>query len=78
MAVWPESATRHRHWCHPRDAAASCKHEWMRDALRRWGGKFHPELDLDLDAPRTTGAQAATGGQMPVVPAALATTAKTR
>jgi diphosphoinositol-polyphosphate diphosphatase len=46
MAVWPEQSTRTRTWCEPRDAMASCKHEWMRDALQRWGGKFHPELDL--------------------------------
>ena len=47
MEVWPEQTTRHRSWCHPREAIAKCKHEWMRDALRRWGGKFHPEMDLE-------------------------------
>lgn len=47
MEEWPEQATRHRTWCQPREAVMRCKHEWMRDALSRWGGKFHPELALD-------------------------------
>ena len=50
MEVWPEHTTRRRTWCQPREAVACCKHEWMRDALRRWGSKCHPELDLPSEA----------------------------
>lgn len=46
MAVWPEQSTRHRAWCSPGEAVATCKHEWMRVALSRWGEKYYPELQL--------------------------------
>mmetsp|Transcript_5612 Transcript_5612/g.14232 ORF Transcript_5612/g.14232 Transcript_5612/m.14232 type:complete len:185 (+) Transcript_5612:665-1219(+) len=46
MDVWPEQAERSRTWCHPSYAIANCRHEWMQDALRQWGRRFQPELQL--------------------------------
>ena len=37
MEAWPEQSTRQRRWCTPTHAVASCKHEWMRDAIKKWG-----------------------------------------
>ena len=37
MEAWPEQSARQRRWCAPTHAVASCKHEWMRDAIKKWG-----------------------------------------
>ena len=38
LAAWPEGAQRQRRWMPLAEAAATCRHEWMRGALRAWAG----------------------------------------
>ena len=46
MPRWPEQHSRHRSWCHPKVAIASCKHDWMRDAIRLWARRDGIDIDV--------------------------------
>lgn len=50
LGQWPESHQRQRRWMSLQEASASCRHQWMREALLSWASSRGLDLLSDASA----------------------------